>query len=902
MNWYAKPHDDAFNSFSSGPQGLSSEQAKEHLEQYGPNSVGEEEGLNYLHVAVNQVKSPLIYILLIAGAVTLALGEYIDAGVIMAVILLNGIIGFIQECKAEQSVRSLQQMVNPKATVLRDGQEKEVDSRTLVPGDVVLLISGTMVPADMRIYHSTELRVDESMLTGESIPAVKEAKLLEGDNLSPGDQTNMAFMGTIAVNGRARGVVVGTGSDTLLGSIATTIRSAGRVTAPIQEKIERLARNIGILVLFAATGLFGLGILLGENIQDMFLTAVAAAVATVPEGLPIVVTIAMAVGVNRMVRHNAIIRKLPAVETLGSTTVICSDKTGTLTVNRMTVSRIFDGERDIAVSGIGYDPTGEFSIFSSNASGNDTTETLEPDENLLQILRVGLLCNESRLIQVEEDIEKGREAGWEVEGDPTEGALIVSARKAGLERKQQQEEWPMTAMLPFESERGYMATLHEHNGKRYLFVKGGHDRLIELCQQCNFQQGLKPDTIRHYAKEYADEGLRVLAFAVREMPDDTSEISDVDVSEGLVFIGLQGMIDPPRAEAVEAVGKCHEAGIRVVMITGDHADTAFAIARNLGLRTSGDTAVTGTQLSGMNDAQLTQTIKETSVFARIAPEDKFRIVNAFKDQGEIVAVTGDGVNDAPALKTAHIGVSMGKGGTDVAREASDMVLVDDNFSSIFHAVREGRIVFENLRKVIFFLLPTGLAAVWSILMTLLAGIPIPYVPAQLLWINLVTNGLQDVALAFEPGEKGVEKKPPRPTKEGIISRLLIERTLTVSLCIAAGVYFVFSHAVDTGYTLEKSRTMAMTTMVLFQFFQALNARSENRSLFRVNPFSNKFLFISMILALAAQIWVVYSPTLAWIFRTEPMSGSDWMLCFATATSVIVLVEADKFIRRRLAEK
>lgn len=882
MEWYTQSQDEIFKSFDVDSNGLTPERVESLRERYGENKVGKEEDVNYWRLAFHQLKSPLILILLIAVVVTLALAEYIDSLVIAAVILLNGIIGFVQEAKAERSVRSLQQMITPKTIVTRGGKEMEIPSAALVPGDIVSLVSGAMVPADVRLFAVTELRVDESMLTGESVPAIKSTEVLEESGLSPGDQTNMVFMGTIVVNGRAKGVVVETGDRTMLGIIADTIRSAGKVVAPIQEKIEKLARYIGLLVMLSTILLFFFGLFLGTSVKEMFLTAVAAAVATVPEGLPIVVTIAMAVGVKRMVRYNAIIRNLPAVETLGSTTVICSDKTGTLTVNRMTVTQLFDGVHDLSVSGIGYAPEGQF----EDSHGNSPVLT----EGQLDVLRVGLLCNESRLVQ--------RDGVWEVEGDPTEGALIVSAKKAGLRTEHELADWPQKAILPFESERGFMATLHEKDGKSYMFVKGGHDRLMELCTECAYSEGLNRDAIMEKAREYASQGMRVLAFAIKEMPEGTTAISDSDVSTGLVFIGLQGMLDPLRPEAIEAVTKCHNAGIRVVMITGDHAETATAIARSLDLQGAESGAVTGTQLTGLDENELDAMVRRTSVFARIAPEDKFRIVNALKRQGEIVAVTGDGVNDAPALKTAHIGVAMGKGGTDVAREASDMVLVDDNFSSIFHAVREGRIVFDNLRKAVFFLLPTGLAAIWSILLTMVVGIPIPYVPAQLLWVNIVTNGLQDVAFAFEPGENDVEERPPRPTQEGIVSSLLIQRTVIVSVCIALGVFFIFTHSLNSGYELEKSRTMAMTTMVLFQFFQAFNSRSEYTSVFRINPFSNRFLFLSMTFALLAQVWVVSSPTMEFIFRTRPLSLGEWGMCTLIAFSVVLVIETDKYLRRR----
>ncbi len=891
MQWHRHTIQEIFAELGSSQKGLTTEEAERRLAQYGPNQLTEEEGVNLLAIAMNQVKSPLIFILAVAGVVTLSLSEYIDSGVIFAVILLNGVIGFVQELKAEKSVRSLKKLVNPKAHVLRDGKEREVDSRTLVPGDVVFLVSGSMAPADLRMFSATELKIDESMLTGESIPVEKSIDpIVTDEHLTPGDKVNMGFMGSIVVSGRGKAVVVETGAATELGGIAQDMQDVGVVQAPIQQKIHRFAQIIGLIVLGSAGLLFGLGIFVGEPVKEMFMTAVAAAVATVPEGLPIVVTIAMAVGVARMARHNAIIRKLPAVETLGSTTVICSDKTGTLTVNEMTVKRAYDGRHDWELDGEGYEPEGGVRAFTEGGPKELQSMDQEDLESLQTMMRVGLLCNESRLMYEDE--------AWRVDGDPTEGALIVSARKTGMTRDSERESWPELDMLPFESDRGYMATLHQHGDRKIMFVKGGPDRLLELCQTCTYQQGINAGEIRDKAAEWAREGLRVLAFAVREMPADSEHITDTDATDRLVFVGLQGMIDPPRPQAIEAIKGCRRAGITVKMITGDHADTAKAISRKLGLTDEHDEVVTGGMLHSMSDAQLAEKVKTVNVFARIAPSQKYRIVEALKEQGEIVAVTGDGVNDAPALKASHIGVAMGKNGTDVAREAADMVLVDDNFSSIYSAVREGRIVFENLRKVTFFLIPTGIAAVWSILASVLMGIPIPYVPAQLLWINLVTNGLQDVALAFEPGEPGVENKPPRPPKEGVMNRRLVERTLIVSILIAIGVVYIFTYAMNQGYSLEKARTMAVTTMVFFQFFQAWNARSELKSVFRLSPFSNKFLFISMFLAVLAQVTVVYSPALQWVFRTEALALYDWVKIIAMSASVIVLVELDKFVRRQ----
>ncbi|MFZ5905966.1 MAG: cation-translocating P-type ATPase [Nitrospirota bacterium] len=888
MNWYQLDLKQIFQILGTSEAGLLEGDALQRFEQFGPNKLAGDEGISRIKILLHQFTSPLIYILLIAGVVTLMLREYIDSGVIFVVVMLNAIIGYLQEYKAEESVRSLKKMVVPRAKVLREWREKEIPSEDLVPGDIVLLASGIRVPADLRLFKTVELKIEEAMLTGESLPAEKTARTLDEPNLTPGDQKNMAFMGTIVLSGRAKGVVVETGRKTLLGSIAQEVKEARLVKAPLQEKIHRFARTIGFIVLGASSFLFVIGLLLGENAQDMFMTAVAAAVATIPEGLPVVVTIAMAVGVAKMARHNAIIRKLHAVETLGSTTVIGSDKTGTLTKNEMTVKLIFNGNHIYEAEGSGYEPKG-------NLLREGLPADMKEMKHLIPLLRIGLLCNESSLYE-----EEGQ---YRIDGDPTEGALIVSAMKAGLNTEEEKEKYEQTAIIPFESDRGYMATLHKHRGKKIIFVKGAPEKILGMCTSSADGGEFTKREVLRIASEFAHEGLRVLAFAYRDAP---SELEDLtcretecrDVDSGLVFAGLQGMIDPPRPEAVEAISKCRKAGIRVVMITGDHAVTAKTIAKKLGIADEHAEVLSGKEIEEMDDPQLFQKVKNVSVYARVSPQHKLRITQQLKDHGEIVAVTGDGVNDAPALKAAHIGVAMGKTGTDVAKEASDMVLADDNFASIFHAVREGRIVFDNIRKVTFFLIPTGIAAILSILGTIIMGIPIPYVPAQLLWINLVTNGLQDVALAFEPGEANILNRPPRDPKEGIMNKLLVERTILVGLLISAGVIYNFITALQAGDSLEKARTVAVTTMVFFQFFQAWNSRSELQSVFRISPMSNIFLFYSMIAAFLAQLSVIYVPALQWVFRTEPITLNEWAQIIMVSVTVILAVELDKWIRRR----
>ncbi len=883
MRWYQMEAKEVFQTLKTSEQGLSDAEAKKRLETYGLNKLPEAEGISRLKIILHQFTSPLIYILMVAAVVTILLGEYIDTGVIVAVLILNAIIGYFQEYKAETSVRALQSMVVPKAKVMRDGREIEIPSEGLVPGDIVLLASGMRVPADLRLLKTTELRIEEAALTGESVPVEKKTGLITEENLTPGDQTNMAFMGTVVVNGRAKGIVVETGSKTVLGQIAKEVKELSVTQTPLQQKITKFAHFIGFLVLGSALAIAILGFFLGMSIAEIFKIAVAASVAAVPEGLPIVVTITMAIGISRMAKRNAIIRKLPAVETLGSTTVICSDKTGTLTKNEMTVKVIHDTQHTYEVTGSGYDPKGEILQDWESCEINKL-------EGVCGLLRIGMLCNESTLVE-----EEGQ---YRVDGDPTEGALIVAAMKAGLDPQEEKHLFPQLAIIPFESERGFMATLHEHDGKKWIFAKGAPEKVLEMCHQIADGSSIDRQKVLKTAEHFAQDGMRVLAMAYKEVPSKVEELTHESLGADLTLAGLQGMIDPPRPEAIEAIKGCHQAGIRVAMITGDHAITARAIGKMMGITQKDSLVLTGKELETISDEELFNKVQDVSVFARVSPQHKLRIVQQVMKHGEVVAVTGDGVNDAPALKAAHIGVAMGKTGTDVAREAADMVITDDNFASIFHAVEEGRVVFDNIRKVTLFLIPTGFAAIVSILIAMALDIPIPYVAAQLLWINLVTNGLQDVALAFEPGEKDVIKRKPRRLKEGIMSRLMYERSVLVGLIISLGVIFNFVAALDDGVPLERARTIAVTTMVLFQFFQAWNSRSELRSIFTISPLSNPFLFYSMVAAFLAQIAVVYVPALQWVFRTESLSLGEWGRIVLVSLSVVVLVEIDKFIRRQ----
>ncbi|MCK5287064.1 MAG: HAD-IC family P-type ATPase, partial [Thermodesulfovibrionia bacterium] len=850
---------------------------------YGPNKLAEKERISTLTILAHQFKSPLIYILLIAALVTVLLREYIDTGVIMAVVILNAVIGYFQEFKAEESLRALKKMIIPKARVIRDRKEKEIKSEGLVPGDIVLIASGGKVPADLRLFSTIELKVQEAALTGESMPVEKVPLAIKAENLTPGDQKNMVFLGTIVVSGRARGIVVETGKQTILGQIAEQVREVTPVKTPLQNRLEKFAKLIGLFILGISAFILGAGVLLGEKLSDMFLIAIATAVSAIPEGLPVAVTIAMAIGVARMARRNAIVRKLPAVETLGSTTVICSDKTGTLTKNEMTVRVVYDGMHTYEVTGSGYEPKGEI-------LHEKVPLKREEMKNILIVMRIGLLCNESEVYE--------KEGQYIVDGDPTEGALIVSALKAGLNPEKEKEQHPQIAMIPFESERGYMATLHKHRGKKFIFIKGAPEKLLDMCTECMIGEGVKMKEIHHIANEFAREGLRVIALAYKEMPHDKEDITHDDIREGTTYAGLQGMIDPPRPEALEAIKECKLAGIRTVLITGDHAITAVAIAKKLGIGSDEPEVITGREIEGMNEEELYQKVSDVSVYARVSPHHKLLIVQQLLKHSEVVAVTGDGVNDAPALKTAHIGIAMGRTGTDVAREASDMVLTDDNFATIFAAVEEGRVVYDNIKKVVLFLVSCGLGELLAIIATILMGLPIPYIPAQILWLNLVTNGLQDVALAFEPAEKGVRKRPPRSPGEGILSPFMIQRTLLMGIVLAAGTVFMFVKSIEAGVSLERARTVALTTMVFFQFYQALNCRSETQSVFRMSLLKNPFLFFSMVAAFFAQLAVIYVPALRWVFRTVPLSGNEWIGIAVITVTVLAAVEIDKAIRKK----
>ncbi|MFP3899634.1 MAG: cation-translocating P-type ATPase [Acidimicrobiia bacterium] len=858
--------------------GLSSTEADARLERYGPNELEEQPPPSPVVVFIRQFRSPLIYILLAATVVTMLLREFLDAAVIAAVLLINAVIGFVQERKAETAVRSLMQLVVPRARVVRDGQDWEIDSRRLVPGDAVLLEPGSSVPADLRLTSVNALQIDESLLTGESVPVTKRTSPA-GEAAPLADRASMAFTGAVVTSGRGRGLVVATGQRTELGLIADLIRAEAAVETPLQRRMGQFAKLIGVAVGVAAVVAFVSGLVLGESAQDMFLTAVALAVAAIPEGLPVVFTITLALGVGRMARRNAIVRRLPAVETLGSTTVIGSDKTGTLTENRMTVQQVWAADRRYVIADDRVEVDGE-------------PVTVDDHPALCQTLLAGVLANEAEAYRTAEGIQ--------LTGDPTEAALLVAAMHAGIEPEEAREGYSVFGEIPFEPERRYSASVRERDGQQTAFVKGAPERVTDMCTEVLGAHGPSPidrDALHRAARALARDGLRVLAMAYRPLDRRLRRPDDVEEPDRLVFLGFQGMMDPPRAGVRDAVAVCRGAGMRVVMITGDHAITARAIAADLGISEEDARALTGSELERLDDDALRAAARDVDVYARVSPEEKLRIVRALQAEGEVVAVTGDGVNDAPALRAAAIGIAMGRAGTDVAREAADMVLADDNFVSIAAAVEEGRVTFDNLRKATFFLVSTGAATIAAILTTVWLQWPLLMLPAQLLWLNLVTNGVQDVALAFEPAEHGVLRRPPRRPGEGVVSRLLWERTAVAGLVMAAGTLWLFRWEYDQTGSLMRAQTVALTTMVVFMAFHVGNARSATTSVLRLSPLSNPFLLTATVIAIGVHVAALYLPPTQFVLRVEPLEAAAWVRIVAIAASVLVVVEGHKLVRR-----
>lgn len=885
--WHSLSIEQALQTLGSARAGLNDDTARDRLSQYGPNELAGKKKTSPVVVFLKQFLSPLIYVLLVAVVISVVVGHFIDAGVIMGVLILNAVIGFIQESRAEKAMEALIQLAAPRATVRRGGKLKQVPARQIVPGDVLLLETGDRVPADCRLIEVSNLKVNEAMLTGESMPVDKRTDLVS-EETPLAERKNMVHMGTIVTYGRANALVVRTGMSTDIGQIATAIRGMEQQRTPLQKNISKLSRYIVALFLSILALLVVLGLVRGMEWLEVFLLAVAAAVSAIPEGLPAVVTVVLAIGMRIMAQRNAIIRKLVAVETLGAATVICSDKTGTLTLNEMTVQRIYVDGRWLEVTGEGYRPEGEFRRDGREIDPAD-------DSALTTLLRIGALCNDALLTGERDDC-------CDIFGDPTEGALLVAAAKAGMNKEKLEKTFPRLDEVPFQSEKQYMATLHPRDGGRVIYVKGAAEKVLSLSQY-----RLKGDNVVPLTEEdttavmevntaMAEQALRVIATAYVELPSEIEELRDQDIPGKLVFAGLLGMADPPRDEVREAVRLSHQAGIRVVMITGDHKITAEAIGRRLNLP-AGKT-VTSADLKEMSDEELSAQIEDISVFARIEPLHKLRIVNALKSRGHVVAMTGDGVNDAPALKAADIGIAMGITGTDVSKESSDMVLADDNFSSVVAAVEEGRAIFNRLRKVIFFLLSTNLGELLALLLTIFFIGKAPLLAVQIIWVNLVTDTAAAIPLGLEPKVGDELRQPPRHPRVGLIFPGLVLRIFFLAGLMGGGIFLIFNWA-QSRMGLEEARTLAFCSMVAFEWFRAFNARSDEYHIFKLGFFSNRWLLMTISLAVLLQMVVIYAPFMQIAFGTVPLGIDRWGIALLAGGSLFVIEETRKVLFPRL---
>ena len=886
--WHTLDSDRVLREMASDAKGLDPEVALNRLDEVGPNRLPPPARRSPLLRFALQFHNVLIYVLIGAGLITGVLGHWLDAGVIAGVVLVNALIGYLQEGKAEKALDAIRNLLAQQATVRRGGRVIDVPAEDLVPGDIVLLQSGDKVPADLYLIRSRDLRIDESLLTGESVPVEKTVGPVAVD--APlGDRRGMAYSGALVTYGQGQGVVVGTAADTEIGRISGMLGEVETLTTPLLRQMAQFGRWLTAAILLVAMATFAYGVWLRSySPTDMFLAAVGLSVAAIPEGLPAIMTITLAIGVQRMARRNAILRRLPAVETLGAVTVICSDKTGTLTRNEMTVRSVVCGSGVFEVSGEGYDPHGEFL---------DDGEAVQVTEyaTLRELARSALLCNDAR-IERESD-------GWHLAGDPTEGALVVMALKAGFDRDFEENETPRTDLIPFESEHKFMATLHhDHAGHGFVYVKGAPERILDMCS-CQRMRGEDVPIDRDYweceMERMAARGQRLLALAAKITSADHRDLRFRDVEGGLTLLGIVGIIDPPRQEAIEAVAACRRAGIRVKMITGDHAATATSIASQMGLAERGATTTTGGELDTLDDEMFAARAESADVFARTSPEHKLRLVKALQANGEVVAMTGDGVNDAPALKRADVGIAMGNKGTEAAKEAAEMVLADDNFASIASAVEEGRTVYDNLKKAILFILPTNGGEALTIIAAIIFGRLLPITPVQILWVNMVTAVTLALALAFEPSERDVMRRRPRDAREPILSRFLIWRIVFVSTILMLGTFGLFIFYREQGASVGLARTIAVNTLVLFEIFYLFSSRHLIDSAVNVEGITgNRYVLYAVGILVLLQALFTYWFPMQFLFETVPLGLQDWRNVLMVAATVFVLVEIEKLVLRR----
>jgi magnesium-transporting ATPase (P-type) len=888
-NWHTESTKTVFISLKTTPSGISKEEASNRLAKHGANQLPEMMSRGPLVRFFYQFHNVLIYVLLAASAGTAILGHWVDASVILGVVLVNAVIGFVQEGKAENALRAIRQMLSPNAMVVRDGRQMKIRAVELVPGDIVLLQSGDKVPADLRLFRVKGLQLQESVLTGESMAVEKITDPVALESVI-GDRRCMAYSGTLVTHGQGSCVVVATGAQTEIGRISTLVSEVESLTTPLLRQMAQFGRWLTVAILGIAVITFTFGSLVRNYVvTEMFLAAVSLAVAAIPEGLPAIMTITLAIGVQRMARRNAIIRRLPAVETLGAVTVICSDKTGTLTRNEMTVRTIAAVTNLFELGGTGYDPHGTISL-----SNRDVL----PEERplLLEAVRAAVLCNDASLEQ--------NNSEWLVHGDPMEGALLVAGLKAGLDIEAEAKQYPRTDLIPFESEHRFMATLHHrHNGDAFVFLKGAPERVLEMCAHQRTVDGDQPLDRNYWLariEELAQQGQRVLAIAVKSVSYEQMELKFSDVENGLIMLGMFGLIDPPREEAIEAVQVCNKAGIRVKMITGDHGATARAIAQQLKL-VNVDDVLTGQELELMSEDELRQRVQDVDVYARVNPEHKLLLVKLLQEQGLIVAMTGDGVNDAPALKRADVGTAMGQNGTEAAKEAAEMVLTDDNFASITHAIEEGRTVYDNLKKAIIFILPTNGGEALIILAAILFGFhKLPLTPVQILWVNMVTAVTLALSLAFEPPEQDVMRRPPRDAHGPILTHYLIWRVVFVSFIMMCGTMGLFLWEMKQGVSIEHARTVAVNTLVMFEIFYLINSRYITASVFNWSGLTgNRYVLFAIGILIVFQLGFTYLSPMQTLFGTTTIDFNMWLRILLVSSSVLFIVELEKYFVRHM---
>jgi Ca2+-transporting ATPase len=907
--WHAMSVEETLKALNARETGLSQEEAQKRLQEYGPNELKKEKGISPIRLFLEQFADILIIILLIATGLSIYLGEITDAIVIIAIVLACAILGFVEEYRSEKALEALKKMTAPTAMVLRDGKEVKVQASEIVPGDIILLYTGDKVPADARLIEAINLKMDEAPLTGESTPVNKTVEPLPEEIGIP-ERRNIVFTGTAVVYGRGKAVVTSTGMNTEFGKIAKMVQVTEEEETPLEKRMASVGKWIGILCVAVCLAVAAIGIAEGRNPLDMVLWGVSLAVAAVPEALPAIVTGALAVGMYRMAKVNTIVRRLPAVETLGCTSVICADKTGTMTKGEMTVQRIYVNDQIIKVSGVGYEPQGDF--LSED-------KKLDPvqEEELVALLKISALCNDAKL---EKEKESGR---WIIKGDPTEGALVVAAAKAGLWKEELEKENPRIGEVPFSSERKRMTTVHlASKRKKVAFMKGAPEIVLERCTKILSKGKVRKLTeedrekILKVNEAMAMQALRNLGFAYRELPESTSSF-DEKIESDMIFVGIMGMIDPPREEVKDAISICRKAGIRVVMVTGDHKLTAVAVAKELNLmgeKEEEGQVLTGQELDKMNDEQLIQIVENVAIYARVSPEHKMRIVKAWKAKGYVVAMTGDGVNDAPALKMADIGVAMGITGTEVTKEASDMVLTDDNFASIVKAVKEGREIYDNIKKYLTYLLRCN---VMEILVMFIVMISVPYLAGsayqpggdpkfsptvaltaiQLLWVNLTTDGLPALALGIDPGDPDLMERKPRDPNESVFTRdVKLYLTLVPIMMTVLLLYGYFMHQPWLGeYNLLEARTQLLTAMILMELANAISARSLRYTVFKVGVFKNKFLWVAILSSLGLQLMVLYTPFLQDLFDVHAPEPIDWAIAILFTAIVFGSLELGKYI-------